>query len=363
MTQKKQIVRTDLWLDAAFEARLAEEADIDVNRIVCRTDEPETAAATQTAAANWGLLAQAHAYNISAARDELPPTLFANAALLARCPQLLCVSSAGAGYDTVNVPDCTAAGIAVVNQAGANAVSVAEMAIGLLLDVSRRISECNRRLHSESRFAREEVMGREICGKTMGLIGIGHTGSRVAKLADAFGMQVLAFDPLLSADEITRRGAQPVSFDQLLARADTISVHCPRDATTTGLFDAAAFARMRRGAIFVTTARGGIHDEAALAAALQSGHLGGAGLDVWQPEPPALDHPLLALPNVVATYHTAGVTHEARRNIALYAAEQLIGMLAGGCPPRLINPEVWPAYVARFERIMGYAPAAGSSAQ
>ena len=206
-------------------------------------------------------------------------------------------------------------------------------------------------------------MGREICGKTMGLIGIGHTGSRVAKLADAFGMQVLAFDPLLSADEITRRGAQPVSFDQLLARADTISVHCPRDATTTGLFDAAAFARMRRGAIFVTTARGGIHDEAALAAALQSGHLGGAGLDVWQPEPPALDHPLLALPNVVATYHTAGVTHEARRNIALYAAEQLIGMLAGGCPPRLINPEVWPAYVARFERIMGYAPAAGSSAQ
>ena len=321
-----------------------------VERIVCRADP-------QFDAANWQRLSTAHAYNISAARDELPPHLFANAALLARCPNLLCVSSAGAGYDTVNVADCTAAGVLVVNQAGANAVSVAEMAIGLLLDVSRRISECNRRLHSEQGFAREEVMGHEIFGKTIGLIGIGNTGRRVAHLAAAFGMQVLAFDPLLSADEITRRGAQPVSFDELLARADTISVHCPRDAATIGLFNAAAFTRMRRGAIFVTTARGGIHDEAALAAVLQSGHLGGAGLDVWQPEPPALDHPLLQLPNVVATYHTAGVTHEARRNIALYAAEQLAGVLRGARPPRLINPEVWPAYCARFEKIMRFVPA------
>ncbi len=347
----KRVVRTDLWLDAAFETRLAQEADIAVDRIVCRS-EP------QIDTDNWALLAQAHAYNITAARDELPPHLFANAALLARCPQLLCVSSAGAGYDTVNVADCTAAGVAVVNQAGANAVSVAEMAMGLLLDVSRRISECNRRLHHERGFAREELMGHEIFGKCIGLVGIGHTGSRVAHLAAAFGMEVLACDPLLDADEITRRGAQPVSFDQLLTRADAISVHCPRDASTIGLFNASAFARMRQGALFITTARGGIHDETALAAALQSGHLGGAGLDVWQPEPPALDHPLLALPNVVATYHTAGVTHEARRNIALYAAEQLIGTLKGGRPPRLINPEVWPAYCARFERVFGVAPMA-----
>ena len=358
LTQRltKHVVRTDLWLDAAFEIRLAQEADIQVARIVCRVD-PLVETAAQIDSVNWARLSQAHAYNISAARDELPPHLFANAALLARCPHLLCVSSAGAGYDTVNVADCTAAGVAVVNQAGANAVSVAEMAIGLLLDVSRRISECNRRLHNEHGFAREEVMGHEIFGKTIGLIGIGNTGRRVAHLAAAFGMQVLAFDPLLSADEITRRGAQPVSFDELLTRADTISVHCPRDAGTMGLFNAAAFTRMRQGAIFVTTARGGIHDEAALATALQSGHLGGAGLDVWQPEPPALDHPLLALPNVVATYHTAGVTHEARRNIALYAAEQITGVLRGERPPRLINPEVWPAYCARFERVMGFASA------
>lgn len=350
MTPVKQIVRTDLWLDAAFEARLAQESDIEVKRIVCRSE-------AQIDAANFALLANAHAYNITAARDELPQQLFASAALLARCPQLLCVSSAGAGYDTVNVADCTAAGIAVVNQAGANAVSVAEMALGLLLDVSRRISECNQRLRRERGFAREEVMGREIHGKTIGIVGIGHTGSRVAKLAQAFGMEVLAFDPLLTPAEITQRGAQPVSFDDLLARAHVVSVHCPRDATTIGLFNAAAFARMRAGALFITTARGGIHDEAALAAALQSDHLGGAGLDVWQPEPPPLDHALFALPNVVATYHTAGVTHEARRNIAGWAAEQLVAVLKGGRPARLINPEVWPAYCARFERVMGFAPA------
>ena len=114
---------------------------------------------------------------------------------------------------------------------------------------------------------------------------------------------------------------------------------------------------MKKGAILVSTARGGIHDEAALAEAILSGHLGGAGLDVWHPEPPPLDHPLLQLPNVVATFHTAGVTHEARRNVASMAAEQIAGVLGGGRPPRLINPEVWPAYAQRFEKTFGHAPA------
>jgi D-3-phosphoglycerate dehydrogenase len=118
--------------------------------------------------------------------------------------------------------------------------------------------------------------------------------------------------------------------------------------------NAAAFGRMKKGAVFVTTARGGIHDEEALLAALASGHLRGAGLDVWEKEPPALEHPLLKQPNVVATYHTAGVTREARRNIATFAAEQIVGILKGGRPPRLINPEVWPVYAKRFKAIMGF---------
>ena len=241
----------------------------------------------------------------------------------------------------------------MVNQAGGNAVSVAEMALGLLLDVSRRISECNALLHTKTGFSRESVMGREIHGKTIGIIGLGHTGARVAALARAFGMQVLAFDPYLANQEIATRGAEAVTFNRLLERSDVVSLHCPRNHDTMNLLNAAAYAQMKHGAILISTARGGIHDEAALADAILSGHLGGAGLDVWHPEPPPLDHPLLKLPNVVATFHTAGVTHEARRNVAGIAAELLTGVLRGGRPPRLINPEVWPAYTARFDAILG----------
>jgi D-3-phosphoglycerate dehydrogenase / 2-oxoglutarate reductase len=349
---RKSVVRTDLWLDSSFEENLSRETDIDLS--VCPIKAP--------AAEAGAMLANAHAFHVSPAKDELPAHLFITPAMLQGCPKLLLVSSAGAGFDTIDVDACTAAGVAVVNQAGGNAVSVAEMAIGLMLDVSRRISECDRRLRRERGFPREDVMGRELNGKTLGVVGIGHTGSRVAALGRAFGMTVLAVDPFLGRDEIVRRGAEPVTHDQLLARADFVSLHCPRDASTMRMIDAAAFARMKPGAIFISTARGGIHDEAALAAALASGHLAGAGLDVWHPEPPSLDNPLLAMDNVVATFHTAGVTHEARRNVASMGATQIIGAFKGERPPRLINPQVWPEYAGRFARIFGIPPA-GHSAQ
>ena len=339
----KTVVRTNLWLSPIFEERLARDADIALR--ICQVRAPADEARA--------MLAAAHVFHVSPAKDELPAHLFIDAAFLSGCPQLLIASSAGAGYDTIDVAACTAAGVVVVNQAGGNATSVAELAIGLMLDVSRRISECDRRLRRERGFSREDVMGRELSGKVVGLVGIGHTGRRVAALARAFGMTVLAVDPLLGADEINRRGAQATSFDDLLARADFVSLHCPRDAGTMGMMNGAAFARMKTGAIFISTARGGIHDEVALAAALASGHLAGAGLDVWHPEPPPLDHPLLGMENVVATFHTAGVTHEARRNVAAIAAEQIVDALNGGQPARLINPQVWPAYAARFERILG----------
>jgi D-3-phosphoglycerate dehydrogenase len=290
---------------------------------------------------------------VSSAKDELPRRWFVTADFLGRCPELLVVSSNGAGYDTVDVEACTNAGVLVVNQSGGNAQSVAEAAIGLMLGVTRLISENDRLLRTQRGFSREDIMGTEMSGKVLGIVGIGNIGKIVAKLARAFDMTVLAVDPYLTAEEIGRRGATAVTFDELLARSDFVSLHCPRDRTTLKMMDAAAFARMKKGAIFVTTARGGIHDEAALHDALQSGRLRGAGLDVWEKEPPPLDHPLLKLRNVVATYHTAGVTHEARRNMALYAAEQIVGTLKGGRPPRLINPEAWPTYVRRFEAIMG----------
>ena len=144
-----------------------------------------------------------------------------------------------------------------------------------------------------------------------------------------------------------------MTLDELLAQSDFVSIHCPRTDETLGMIGAPAFARMKKGAMFVTTARGGIADEAALFAALQSGQLSGAGVDVWDKEPPPLQHPLLTLDNVIATYHTAGVTTEARRNMASQAAEQIVGLLKGGRPPRLLNPEIWPAYRARFAAVIG----------
>jgi D-3-phosphoglycerate dehydrogenase len=168
-------------------------------------------------------------------------------------------------------------------------------------------------------------------------------------------LEVLATDPFLSPEEIHRRGAEAVSFDDLLTRSDFVSLHCPRDASTMRMMNTDAFARMKEGSIFITTARGGIHDEVALTQALQAGHLAGAGIDVWDQEPPPLNHPLLAMDNVFATYHVAGVTHEGRRNMASISADQIVDLLSGGRPARFINPEVWPELQKRRDRILGQA--------
>jgi D-3-phosphoglycerate dehydrogenase len=340
---KKRVVRSDLWINPVFDERLAQAQDIDFQIFPVRGDRD---LALQ-------LLSQAHVYQVSAAKDELPQEWFVSAGLIAQCPQLLCVSSTGAGYDTVDVAACTAAGIAVVNQAGGNADSVAEHTLALMLSVSRRMVESDRRMRREQGFTREDVMGHEIRGKTMGLVGMGHIGTRVARLAQAFGMQVIAVDPFLSADEIHKRGARSVLFSELLAQSDVVSLHCPRDATTLKMMNADTFAQMKPGALFINTARGGLHDEVALTQALASGHLAGAGLDVWDQEPPPLSHPLLTMDNVFATFHTAGVTHEARRNVAAIGAEQILQLLAGQRPPRLVNPEVWPAFEIRRDALLG----------
>jgi len=339
----KIVVRFDFPYDPAMDERFAREPDIALR----------TCARAAAADTIRNELADAHVYLISSAKDELPRQWFATADLIARCPKLLCVSASGAGYDTIDVDACTKAGIIVVNQAGMNAGAVAEHTLGMMLSLSKRIGECDHRLRRERGFSREQVMGHDIAGKVLGVVGIGHIGTRVARLADAFGMTVLAYDPYVAAEEIVRRGARPATLDDLLAQSDIVSIHCPRNAETVGMIGARAFGLMKRGAFLVTTARGGIVDEAALFAAIDSGRLAGAGVDVWDREPPPLDHPLLTLDTVIATYHTAGVTFEARRNMAAQAAEQVVGLLQGGRPPRLVNPQVWPAYRAHFDAILG----------
>lgn len=337
------IARLDLWVNPIFDALINQQPNLALNVLARQADTPATLAG----------LASAHAYHVSAAKDELARSWFVTDALLAQCPDLICVSSGGAGYDTVDVPACTRAGVAVVNQAGANAASVAEMTFALLLALVKRLAESGHLLRHAQGFSREDVMGNEIEGNTIGLVGLGEIGRRVARIAEGFGMTVIAYDPLLDAEQIRKRGAEPVDMDALLTRSDVVSLHCPLDDTTRSMMDARAFARMKPGARFISTARGGVHDEAALLDALESGHLSGAGLDVWSTEPPGNDAPLLQRQDVVATHHTGGVTHEGRRKVAQGSAQQIISMLNGQRPPKLLNPEVWPITLDRLARLRG----------
>ncbi|WP_191575427.1 NAD(P)-dependent oxidoreductase [Achromobacter insolitus] len=332
-----RVARLDLWIDPVFDETIARDGTLDL-RVLPAGGEAVTAAG----------LAGAHAYHVSAAKDEVPARWQVSADLLAHCPQLLCVSSGGAGYDTVDVAACTRAGVAVVNQAGANAASVAEMTFALLLSLVKRLSESEAALRAGTAVSREALMGHEIEGRVIGIVGIGEIGRRVARIATGFGLKVIAYDPLLTDAQIAERGAAPVSFDALLEQADIVSLHCPLNAVTRGMVDAAALRRMKRGALFVSTARGGIHDEDALLAALESGHIAGAGLDVWQVEPPPPRSGLLQRPDVAAAFHTGGVTHEGRCKVAQGSATQILDMLAGRKPARLLNPEVWPRFLARL---------------
>jgi D-3-phosphoglycerate dehydrogenase len=337
----KQLIRFDFWLDPVFDQTIQKHASIDL--AICQFDWPD--------AQNWALMAKAHAYHICAARDEVPTQWLVSQQLLDRAPELLCVSTSGAGFDPVDVQACTERGVIVVNQSGCNADSVAEHTLGLLLSVRHRIAESDRVMRKSAYTTREDLMGHEIKGLTMGVVGVGNIGSRVAKLAKAFGMRVLGCDPHVPEAELRARGVQPVGLDELLATSDVVTLHCPRNAETLNLMNADRFAMMRPGAVFISTARGGIHDEVALTHALESGHISGAALDVWTVEPPASDHPLLKMDNVVGTYHTAGVTHEARRNAARMGAEQLIEVFEGRKPPRLVNPQAWPLFEKRYKAL------------
>ena len=343
----KQVVYFRYLPDPVFADVLARRSDIDLAKLEYTDPAPE----------NWSVLERSHVYQITAARDDLPEEYFAEAPLLARCPKLLALSTMGAGYDTINVQACTDAGVLVVNQAGGNREAVAEHVLALMLGLVKRVGETDRMLRSRERVDRNRYLGSEIKDKTIGIIGLGHVGSRVAELCRGlFSMRVLAYDPYLTAEQCSARGAEKVELDALLQQADFVSINCPRTKETFKMIGAREYGLMKPGAYFITTARGGIHDEMALADALGAGHLAGAGLDVWDPEPPPPDHPLLRFENVISSPHTAGVTRESRHNVARIGAEQIIHILDGGRPPRLINPEVWPRYVERYAAIFGRRP-------
>ena len=260
----------------------------------------------------------------------------------------------------IDVDACTKAGIAVVCQTGTNKEAVAEHALGLMLSLSKKMALTDKALRTGSFIDRYAFTGNDILGKTVGIVGIGHIGTRVAELTPR---PVPDDRARLRPLSVERRGRAPRRGESraatsCLSRADFVTVHCPRSAETLGLFGRPQFQHMKRSAFFLNTARGGIHKEDELAAALARGEIAGAGLDVFLKEPPPADHPLLAFDNVIASPHIAGVTHEAMHEMARAAAEQWIDLFDGKVPPRLVNPEVWPHYCDRFERELGFRPTA-----
>ncbi len=263
--------------------------------------------------------------------------------LMAACPKLKVVGRYGVGLDTVDLEAATRLGIAVVHAPGSNSDAVAEHAIMLMLAAIKHLIPIDRATRrGEWRGERVRGIG-ELKGLTLGIIGVGNIGRRVARIARGFGMRVLGYDPYVPADELRRREVEPsADLGALLAEADIVTCHTPHTKETHHMINEKTIARMKDSAVFVNTSRGKVHDERALFEALTRGKLSAAGLDVWEEEPVAADNPLLNLDNVVATCHVAGVSEQAHRNLAVQVASEILRVLRGEKPTVLGNPDLWP---------------------
>ncbi|MEO6060537.1 MAG: hydroxyacid dehydrogenase [Thermoflexales bacterium] len=264
-------------------------------------------------------------------------------AVMARCPKLKVISRLGVGYDNIKVEDATARGILVCYAPEAPTVSTAEHAVTLMLAVAKhlRALDGHTRAGTLEQFspARDSL---ELSGRTLGLVGAGRIGSRVARVALAMDMRVIVFDPYLTPARASELGVtRAPTLRALLGEADIVSIHVPVTPETRSLMNADRFAQMKHGAIFINTARGALVDESALAAALASGHLGGAGLDVFQVEPPAPTHPLLRFENVIVTPHIASATGAGVGRLWETGLRQATQALRGERPAFMLNPEVW----------------------
>ncbi len=262
---------------------------------------------------------------------------YITASLLALLPDLRVVAVHGAGVDQVDVAACTEHGVLVTNTPGANANAVAELTLGLILSLARRIPQAASRVGAERVWGEARHTGMELKDKTLGLIGVGQVGSRLTKMALAMGMKVLAHDPGLKSENIRARGARPARFETLLGRADFISLHAPHTPKTHHLIDRRAISRMKKSAFLVNAARGPLVDEAALAGALKNGKIAGAALDVLEGEPPDPESAIFDAPNLILTPHMAGSTQECLEAIATWAGEDIARVLSGKKPKYPVN--------------------------
>jgi D-3-phosphoglycerate dehydrogenase len=257
--------------------------------------------------------------------------------VIAAAPNLMVVGRAGVGVDNVDVDAATARGIVVMNTPGGNTISTAELTFSMLMALARKIPQAHGSM-KEGKWNRKDYQGTELYNKTLGILGMGRIGTEVAKRALAFGMKVVAYDPYLS---LARAKALQVDLkenvDDLYREAAFITVHMPSTDETKGMVNAAAFAKMKKGVRVLNCARGGIINEADLFAAIQSGQVAGAALDVYEVEPPPSDFPLRQLPQVIMTPHLGASTEEAQENVGIEVAEAITDFLINGAVRNAVN--------------------------
>jgi D-3-phosphoglycerate dehydrogenase len=256
--------------------------------------------------------------------------------LLERAKKLRVIGRAGIGVDNIDVEEATKRGIVVMNTPGGSNVTTAEHAIAMMLALARSIPQAAAAVRA-GQWPRERWMGTEVCNKVLGVVGLGNIGAIVAERALGLRMKVVAYDPFITPEAAARMRVEQVSLEELLARADFVTLHVPLTAETRGLIGTDALARTKRGVRIVNCARGGIVDEAALGEAIRSGQVAGAALDVLVDEPPPAGHPLLALDQVICTPHLGASTDEAQRNVAVAIAQQVAAFLSRGVILNAVN--------------------------
>ncbi|HEY5106447.1 MAG TPA: phosphoglycerate dehydrogenase [Caulobacteraceae bacterium] len=281
--------------------------------------------------------------------------------VIAAAGKLKVIGRAGIGVDNVDIPAATAAGVVVMNTPFGNSITTAEHAIAMIFALARQLPVADASTQA-GKWEKNRFMGVELYAKTLGLIGAGNIGSIVADRANGLKMKVIAYDPFLSPDRAVEIGVEKVELDDLLGRADIISLHTPLTDKTRDILSAEALAKTRKGVMIVNCARGGLVDEAALRALLDSGHVGGAAFDVFVEEP-AKANVLFGAPNFVATPHLGAATGEAQENVALQVAEQMSDYLLSGAVTNALNspsitadeaPKLRP-YVALAEKLGAFA--------
>ena len=283
------------------------------------------------------------------------------AAMLERAGRLKVIGRAGIGVDNVDIPAATARGIIVMNTPFGNSITTAEHAIAMMFAVAREIPAADASTQA-GKWEKNRFMGVEITGKTLGIIGCGNIGSIVADRAVGLRMRVVAFDPFLSPERARDLGVEKVELDDLLARADFITLHTPLTAQTKNVLSAETLARTKKGVRIINCARGGLVDEAALRAALDSGHVAGAAFDVFVEEP-ATHNVLFGHPNVVCTPHLGAATSEAQENVALQVAEQMSDYLTRGAISNAVNfPSITAEEAPRLKPFIALAEKLGSFA-